>query len=316
MIDGEMENRKQVARQRAEEALGAAPTSFESPLTVLASPAWRGVEGDVWHAQNGDNSVILKHYHADTSFYVDTGSAIQAAVEAAKLGVGPTVIKHWISDHIIAFEALASPWRAGGLHDAASEKTRAAVIAAKQAFQNGAKLDRTSDIFSEIEALCGIVEDQRIRTHNDYQVFRDFMSDAQDKIGALGKDVKPCHRDGNTANLMIRENHEVQLIDFDLAANCDPFEDIGCYMAEFFECEADARPGFEEWHGSFDEGLFQRAVIYGLADDMRWGLIGSILAANSPRTSLEFGKYASWRFLRLEMQVKRSLANNRIRLAA
>ncbi len=316
MTDGEKEERELVSRHRAEEALGAVPTSFESPLTVLASPAWRGVEGDVWHAQNGDKSVILKHYHADTSFYVDTGSAIQAAVEAAKLGVGPTVIKHWVSDHIIAFEDLASPWRAGGLHDAASEKTRAAVIAAKQTFQNGAKLDKTSDIFSEIEALCGIVDDQRIRTHNDFQVFRDFMSDAQDKIGALGKDVKPCHRDGNTANLMIRENHEVQLIDFDLAANCDPFEDIGCYMAEFFECEADARPGFEEWHGSFDEGLFQRAVIYGLADDMRWGLIGSILAANSPRTSLEFGKYASWRFLRLEMQVKRSLANNRIRLAA
>ena len=142
------------------------------------------------------------------------------------------------------------------------------------------------------------------------------MADARDKIAAVGKDTKPCHRDGNTANLMISADGQVQLIDFDLAANCDPFEDIGCYLTEFFECEADARPGFEEWYGSFDEGLFQRALLYGLADDMRWGLIGSIQAATSPRSSLEFGKYASWRFLRLEMQVKQSRANNRIRAAA
>jgi hypothetical protein len=87
-------------------------------------------------------------------------------------------------------------------------------------------------------------------------------------------------------------------------------------LFEFFETDADARNGFEEWHGSFNEGLFQRAMIYGLADDLRWGLIGSIMGAQSERSSLEFTKYAAWRFIRLQAQAKRSDANDRIRLAA
>ncbi len=40
---------------------------------------------------------------------------------------------------------------------------------------------------------------------------------------------------------------------------------------EFFDGEQEARAGFEEWEGRFDEGLFQRAMVYGMADDLRWG---------------------------------------------
>ena len=151
--------------------------------------------------------------------------------------------------------------------------------------------------------------------HADCGVFIDYFKDARAKIDSLCFDDVPCHRDGNTANLMVHESGEVLLIDFDLAGNCDPFEDIGCHLAEFFESDADARAGFEEWYGTFDEGLFQRARIYGLADDLRWGLVGALMAKTSPRRSLEFGKYASWRFLRLEMHLKRSDANDRIRVA-
>jgi hypothetical protein len=52
--------------------------------------------------------------------------------------------------------------------------------------------------------------------------------------------------------------------------------------------------------------LFNRARLYGVADDVRWGLIGAILAATSPRTDLEFLKYADWRFLRARLCHARS----------
>ena len=114
---------------------------------------------------------------------------------------------------------------------------------------------------------------------------------------------------------MVNEDDAVMIIDFDLSANCDPFEDVGAYLAECFDNDLDARQGFEEWNGDFNEALFQRSMLYGLADDLRWGLIGSILGARSKRKSLEFSKYAAWRFLRLEAQAKRSCANDRIRIA-
>ena len=115
---------------------------------------------------------------------------------------------------------------------------------------------------------------------------------------------------------MINNDNIVKLIDFDLSANCDPFEDIGVYLRECFENDADAREGFEEWTGYFNEGLFQRCMIYGLADDYRWGLIAALMEFHSARRTLEFSKYASWRFIRLESQAKGSLANDRIRMAS
>ncbi len=315
MPQNQPENREQRARARAGEILQATPENFVNPLTVLASPAWRGVEGDIWRASTNSGSIVLKHFHSDTDFYVDTNAAMEGAEQAGKLGIGPDVLEQWPADQMFAMDDLGSAWRAGGLHDAVDPEIRESVISQKKAFQCSADLSKSTSIFAEIEALRAIAAGHGCFTHRDVDVFADFFQTAHQKLQAQDMDSVPCHRDGNTANLMIGPDNAVRLLDFDLAANCDPFEDVGCYLVEFFESETDARGGFEEWHGSFDEGLFQRSMIYGLADDMRWGLIGSIMAATSPRSALEFSKYAAWRFLRLEAKAKQSDANNRIRAA-
>jgi thiamine kinase-like enzyme len=310
-------SRQAQARCKATEVLGAEPSVFEQPFTVLASPAWRGIEGDIWRAGLDDARIILKHYHPDTAFYVDVDAAISAAVQAGALGVGPKVLQHWQGEGILAFDHLAAPWRVGGLHDATDLDTRSRVIAQKKAFQAGATLKTSTSIFDELERLYAIVTESQIFAHRDLVPFMALFRDAQQKLRALGMDQRPCHRDGNTANIMVNpQTGAVKLVDFDLAANCDPFEDIGCHLIEYFDLEAQARGGFEEWHGSFNEGLFQRAMLYGMADDMRWGLIGAIMAARSARTALEFSKYAAWRFIRLERQAKRSDANARVLSAA
>lgn len=307
--------RRQTAERWAKGVLGETPSRFESPLTVLASPAWRGIEADIWRASSQDRSIILKHYHDDTSFYVDPRPAILAAEEAGRLGVGPDVLRTSVSDGLLVLTDLPSPWVAGGLHHALDPELRSAVISQKKAFQKDASLEKSISIFDEIEALFDIIKSENVTTHNDIEPFMVFARDAASKMKALGWDDAPCHRDGNTANLMVHPDNSVKLLDFDLAANCDPFEDIGAYLVEFFESDGEARVGFEEWHGRFDEGLFQRSMIYGLADDLRWGLIGSLMGARSKRSSLEFSKYAAWRFFRLQAQAKRSDANDRIRLA-
>lgn len=309
-------DRKGRAQAACRDVLGAEPLTFESVLTVLASPAWRGVESDIWRAAHSDRSVIVKHYHPDTQGYLDIASAIEASTIAGAAGVGPEVLYSDIDSGVLVMEDLCDPWRAGGLHHAVDRSIRSNVIAAKKSFQNGQLLSRSASVFDEIAAMYDRVEAEKIHAHRDLRVFKSFIDDAQAKIDSLGQDSRPCHRDGNTANLMVHPDNRVRLVDFDLAANCDPFEDVGCYLVEFYENDIDARTGFEEWLGYFREGEFQRAMLYGLADDMRWGLIGSIMAATSPRSHLEFGKYASWRFLRLEMRAKRSSADDRIRAAS
>jgi len=306
--------RAQKATEFAARFLSGAP-QLHNPLSVLASPAWRGIEGDVWRAADGTESIILKHYHADTAFYVSPEAAINATTEAGRIGVGPKVLGADQKAGLLAMSDLRAPWEAGGLHHATNPAIRKAVIAQKKKFQQEATLTRSANIFDEIEELFALAVKADVATHRDIDVFINFSRAAARKIASLGANTAPCHRDGNTANLMVHADTSVQLIDFDLAANCDPFEDLGVYLREFFDLEPEARLGFEEWYGTFDEGLFQRAMIYGITDDLRWGLIGSILGAQSARRDLEFTKYAAWRFLRLETDAKGAGANDRIRTA-
>ena len=309
-------DRQALVRAHAEKRLGGALDSLESPLTVLASPAWRGIEADIWLARKGDQSEIYKHYHLDISHYVDPATAIAAARLAGEVGVGPAVLQSWDEDGLFAMEHLGEGWRAGGLHDSAVADIRKSVAAAKRRFQCVPRLLRDGDVFADIRTANLACAAHSASLPKNIGAFLDFSDRAEQAMAQLKVDRVPCHRDGNTANIMVGLNNAVRLVDYYLAANADPYEDIGCHLSELFEREPEARDGFAEWTGFFDEALFQRAVVYGILDDSRWGLIALAMAASSPRTTLEFAKYASWRLMRFEVMAQTSTAADRLRRMA
>ena len=98
-----------------------------------------------------------------------------------------------------------------------------------------------------------------------------------------------------------------------MAANMDPFEDLGGFLVEAHAFDLEAQETFEMFHGHLDARLFNRARLYGVADDLRWGLIGAILAKTSARTDLEFLKYADWRFLRARFAMRDPRFEERVR---
>ena len=310
MSDGD---RGQTVMAIAQTRLGGELDEFASPLTVLASPAWRGIEADIWIARRGDHAEVYKHYHPDTAGYVDATAAIHAAQVAGDLQVGPACTGAWPDLGLLAMSYPGPQWRAGGLQDAVDEGIRRRVITAKRAFQAGPRLGRDGDIFAEIAGLAADCRAMGVQTPRSLDAYLDFADRARQAISAVGFDRVPCHRDGSTSNLLIGPQGEVLLLDYDLAADADPYEDIGCHLVEMFEREPEARAGFEEWTGTFDEGLFQRAMTYGIVDDLRWGLIAMLMAGTSPRRHLEFAKYGSWRLLRYEINSQHSIANDRLR---
>jgi len=307
------DSRRSVVLERARSQQLVAPSELKPAVTVYASPAWRGVEGDIWLAQWEDTTRIYKHYHPDIAFYVDAASAMECAEQTALLGVAPLVTHRWPEQALLEMQHLGAGWRCAGLQDAANPDIRTSIIAAKKSVQAGPRYARTSSVFDEIRSLYSYCLESKANLPRYIEAFLDFARRAERAIGAVGTDSVPSHRDGNTSNLMIGPQQEVMLLDFDLAANSDPFEDVGCYLAEMYECEPEARTGFEEWHGRFDEALYQRAVVYGMLDNLRWALIATGMAATSPRRTLEFSKYACWRYLRFEQHSQQSHASDRLR---
>jgi hypothetical protein len=285
---------------------GAADIVIEPAIPILASPSWRGVDGFPWRATKKPDgeSVFIKVMDPDAELYVDVPCAFDAAKRASDLGIGPRVMLADIQAGILIMEDLNHGWRVGTLERMREPAIVDAVIAARRRFQSGKPLSRRISVFDEIEHFHAAVRSAKAQVPVDVEWLVEELRFAAVAFQGLDITPVPIHGDGNVSNILISDRGEVRLIDWDRATTADPLEDLGSFLLEAFAQEPEARDAFTRNAGAFDEAAFNRARIYGVADDLRWGLIGSLLAAKSPRNTLEFYKFASWRFVRCRMAVR------------
>jgi hypothetical protein len=285
---------------------GAGDIVIEPAIPILASPSWRGVDGFPWRATKKSNgeSIFIKVMDRDAELYVDVPCAFEAARRASDLGIGPRVMLADIQAGILIMEDLNHGWRVGTLERMLEPAIVDAVIAARRLFQAGKPLPRRESVFDEIEHFYSAVVLAKAQIPVDAEWLVEELRFAAAAFQGLDITPAPIHGDGNVSNILISDAGEVRLIDWDRATMADPLEDLGSFLVEAFAQEPEARDAFIRNTDALDEAAFNRARIYGVADDLRWGLIGALLAAKSTRNTLEFYKFASWRFLRCRMAVR------------
>jgi hypothetical protein len=279
---------------------------IEPAIPILASPSWRGVDGFPWRAvrKSGGESLFIKMMDRDAELYVDIPCAFEAAQRASDLGIGPEVILADIPAGILIMEDLNHGWRVGTLERMLEPDIVDAVLAARRLFQEGKPLPKRRGVFDEIEHFYAAATAAKAQLPTDVEWLVEELRLAAAALQALDVSPVPIHGDGNVSNILISDTGEVRLIDWDRATTADPLEDLVSFLVEAFAQEPEARDAYLRNPGGFDEAAFNRARIYGVADDLRWGLIGALLAAKSARNTLEFYKFASWRFLRCRMAVR------------
>jgi Phosphotransferase enzyme family len=279
---------------------------IEPAIPILASPSWRGVDGFPWRAsrKGGGESIFIKRMDRDAELYIDVACTFEAARRASDLGIGPKVLMADTETGLLVMEDLNQGWRVGTLERMLQPGIVDAVIAARRLFQAGQPLPRRKSVFDEIEHFHNAATAVDAQLPSDAEWLVKELQFAADAIRALDIALVPIHGDGNVSNILISDTGEVRLIDWDRATTSDPLEDLGSFLVEAFAQEPEARDAFIRNTGAFEETAFNRARIYGVADDLRWGLIGALLAARSARNTLEFYKFASWRFTRCRMAVR------------
>lgn len=282
--------------------LGGEPNRMETPFTPLASPSWRGVDAELLKAERGERAVMIKSWFPDTHFYIDTEHASRVACVAAEQQLAPAVYEYVADYPALVMEALGAEWRVARLEDIYAPATREAVFTTFKALEH----------LTAAGSWASAAVDQQLSellpwavANSDFAAARlarwsDFVARARVTIKATGVDLVLIHGDANLSNLLLHSDGRVRLVDFDMAGLADPFQQLGCCLMEYYDSEAVAREGFEQWRGYFNEREFQRAMVYAMLDDLRWGLIAQRLSDFSPRRHQEFGKYASWRLWRFE----------------
>lgn len=278
----------------------------EPAIPVLASPSWRGVDGDCWRIRDraSTDTLFVKQMTPDAAIHVDIACAFAAARRASDLAIGPKVHVADVADGILVMEDLDEGWRVCTLDRLLDPVIFDTIAAARARFRDGPALPRAVTVFDEIARFHREATAVGAILPADIDWLVDEFGLAEAPLRATAGPGVPIHGDGNVSNVLLGPDGAVRLVDWDRATTADPHEDLGSLFVEAFAQEPEARDAFARVTGGFDRRAFDRVRLHGIADDLRWGLIGALVSARSARKTTEFYKFASWRFTRCRMAIR------------
>lgn len=295
--------------ERAENALlafsavvGARP-AYTLSTAGVASPSYHAVESSGFSVASaeGEARYFLRLGADEVADLVDDEVAFAAGTRFHKLGFSPEPIVYDSRARATLFCRLADGWRTAKIDDLMQPARAARLIEMQKTIAAGVPVGHRWSVFDGIDELWSIVSAGDADLPGDAEWMLSWMRPIREAVAAAGFDVKPAHGDPQASNVMLGPNESLQLVDFDMAADIDPYYQLGVQMNELYQFESQMKPLLEMHDGAFTEKAFSRCRVYAAADDLYWALRSLVLELRSPPRGVEFLKYAGWRFLRCRM---------------
>lgn len=272
-------------------------TVSADPTPSMASPSWWGADSECLDVRGEETMLFVKTMIGHAGAYVDIPHTFAAATAAGKLGIGPTVFAADVDAGVLVMENLVDTAATATVDRFDDDDALEKLIAVRKRVHHITEITRTATIFDDIRYLTELAGTAGVGLPADVGWMLRLLEMAEKRIIATGFDTTPAHGDGNVSNVLLVDDGRTLLVDWDVAAVMDPIQDIGVLLAEVRPFDSQARTAFEMAWGTYDQSLFDRARVYGIADCVRWGLIGAYADAARPGT-LEYSKLSDWQFLR------------------
>jgi len=285
-------------------------------LLPIASPMHRATAREQLRlaVSDGQPTAVIKRVAPELRGWIASARGLAAQQRAAALGVAPDVLAADPGQHAHVEHWMDATWRTGTLTDLSMPTVLDAVLSAKRRLHASGPLTHAAGVLEDagtaavdldepgpwprIAALAAALRACGVGVPPDlYWLLR--QAEASEAVIAACP-VAPtlCQGDGSAGNVLIGPNLAVQLVDYDLAGNADPWWDLASTLVEASEFDEDWAAALERLDGRVDCGRLARLRLYGMADDLMWGLWGCLQASVSPRRGIEFFKYGQWRLLR------------------
>jgi aminoglycoside phosphotransferase (APT) family kinase protein len=284
---------------------------------TMASPSWWGADSLRWsvRADVADPVVgaaaFVKVMAPHARAHVDVGAAFGAARAAGAAGVGPEVLAADVERGVLVLEDLTEAYGTATVDRFDESDSAERLVTLRRAVHRLPAFGRRASVFDDIRAAHALAVDAAADLPVDLDWLLRLLEPAERRIEAAGYDPLPCHGDGNVSNVLVeRGGTELRLVDWDRAAVMDPLQDLGVLLHEIRPYDTSAREVFEMYWGRWDGALFDRCRVYGIADCLRWGLLGRYAGAVDPGTH-EYTKYADWQFLRARAGLRDPHFNDR-----
>lgn len=269
------------------------------PTSSMASPSWWGADSECLDVRGepADPAVFVKTMIPHSAAYLDAAHAFGAAQQAGEIGVGPAVLGADAAAGVLVMQSYIEQASTATLDKFDDDTRLEQLIGVRARVRQLTSITRTATVFDDIRTLSALAQVQAVGLPTDFDWMMRLVDTAEKRILATGFDTVAAHGDGNVSNVLLVDDGRLLLVDWDVAAVMDPLQDIGVLLAEVRPFDSAARVAFEMAWGSYDQGLFDRARVYGIIDLIRWGLIGAYADSARPGT-LEYSKFSDWQFLR------------------
>lgn len=258
-----------------------------------------GITNINWRIHDTDTGEIffLKIHGSGTDNFLDRPVAHEAALKVAQSGVGPAMLFYDPEAGIEMHEYLHG-YRSCTVRDTQDPVIRQNIMACYKAVHSAHVLSGTKTGFDQLKGHLIRLRAQGAVFPPDMELLLWHAARAERAVTAAGMDVVACYNDGYISNYMVNAQSAVKMIDWEYAANNDPYWDIAMFSYEsFFLGDAAVSGLLEMYDGTARADLVARVSLYIGVASLTWGCWAMYQMLNSS-IPFDFGKYADILFLR------------------
>jgi len=267
------------------------PVRWERIAAGITNLNWRIRLGDT------DEVFFLKIHGAGTESFIDRQVAHEAALKAGDAGIGPRLLFYDPADGIEVYEYLHG-YRSCGVLDTQHPTIRENIVRAYKAVHTTQSLAVAKDGFAQLDQHLARLGQMGAALPHDFEEMMWQRGRAERAVRASGMDLVACFNDGYVSNYMFDDRLDVKIIDWEYAANNDPYWDLTMFSWEnFFTDPQSRRELIEIYDGVYRPEIAARIHLYVGVASIVWGLWATYQSLTSP-IPFDFGKYADLIFAR------------------
>ena len=271
--------------------------------SVELRPLVGGLMNSNWLAKHDGKTYFMKIYGIGSDAFVNRDQSIAAARQAHELGISPEVLHYDPSTGVEIVEFLMEH-RASTNADFSRRDFLDTAIDLYARFHAGAPLESTKDIFEMVDEHFEQGDKLGAIRPTDFPWLKRQYQKAKDAFLASGLDVVPCHSDPMPGNFMVQLKDDritdMQLVDFEFAANNERAYEIAVFLAEVFVDEQTSIELIERYYGEARPEIVARIWVARAVADMKWGS-WAVQQRKLSGWDFDYQKYGIWKYARARM---------------
>jgi thiamine kinase-like enzyme len=296
---------------------GATAADRAAEAAIAQIGAWAGMEVQYqriptgitnlnWklHVPAAGRDYFMKLHGANTEIFIDRPLAHEAALMVGLSGHAPRLVHYVEAGQIEIYEFLEG-YRSCNVSDLFDPEIRGNIVRAYRDIHRGALLSRAKTGFEQLDERFRQAQHHGAVLPRDLDYLLWQSNRARLAFDHCGLNLATCFNDGYVSNYMVAADKSVKIIDWEYAANNDPYWDLALLSFENFFPPETIREMIAIHDGAYTPQAEAKVILNIGLTAVTWGFWAGLQSKIST-IPFDFAKYADLLFLRARHQMRQA----------